>query len=164
MKKMFSAFMLALLVLSLLGSIGLAEDLSKLTDRFHGGLADIIERNMDEPQRCVREVDEYYQDNQAIITEIRRKTEKAMAHVGPMMEKMISEYSSMSEEELEAMEKKYEGMQTGMPHRPESAEMARYSQVMEAFAMKHPQKAMQFMPTSAMDKFPTNPIKNMNRR
>lgn len=141
-EKMFRAFILAFLMVAMLSFVCLAEDLSKITDRFYAGLADIIESNMDDPDGCVREVEAYYQNNQALIAQIREATEKAMTQVAPMMAKKMEQYGSMSEEKLEAMERKYGGRQEAMIEKKMSAAGKRYSKAVEDFSMKYPQQGM----------------------
>jgi hypothetical protein len=102
---MFRIFSLAFLMLALFCCVAPAADLSALLEDFYGGLADIIENNMDEPQNCVREVDAYYQDNQALVYQIQEETANVMAQAAPMMQGMMDDYqSAKSEEELRAME------------------------------------------------------------
>jgi len=145
MKKILSVFVVGFLMIFLPSGVSQAEDLEKISDRFYAGLADIIERNMDDPQTCVKEVEDYYQANQKSVRQIRKAAEKAMAHIAPMLEK----YKSMSEEELDALKRQQKAME---PPRM-SPGVARYSQALRAFTMKYPQygmeitkKAMQLVP------------------
>jgi protein subunit release factor A len=157
MKKTMKVLFLAFLMLFILNYVGLAEDLNKLTDRFYTGLADIIEGNMDSPNECVRAVDKYYLDNQALVGKMRQATKEAMEEATPMIEKMINKYESMSEEELEALEKQYQGMEQEMSKKQIPAGAARYTELLQTFTMKYPKygmeitmRAMQLMPK--MDK------------
>lgn len=139
---MFRAFILAFLMVAMLSFVCLAEDLSKIIDRFYVGLTDIIESNMDDPDGCVREVETYYQNNQALIAQIREAAEKTMTQAAPMMAKTMDQYESMSEEELEAMERKSGGRQEAMAEKGMSAAGKRYSKALEDFSIKYPQQGM----------------------
>jgi hypothetical protein len=155
--KVVKVLFLVVLMLFILNYVGLAEDLNKLTDRFYTGLADIIETNMDSPNDCVRAVEKYYQDNQALVGKIRQATKEAMAEAAPVIEKMMNKYESMGEEDLEAWEKQYQGMEQEMSKKQIPAGAARYTELLQAFTMKYPKygikitmRAMQLMPE--MDK------------
>jgi len=146
MKKILSIFVVVFLMISLPSGVSQAEDVNVIADKFYAGLADIIERNMDDPQTCVKEVEDYYQDNQESIKQIRRAAEKAMEQLAPMME----QYMSMSEEELGALERQ----QKGWGQQPQmSPDAVRYTQALEAFTMKYPQYGMEIA-TKAMQLVP----------
>ena len=142
---MWRTFILTILLISILCSVSQAADLRVLYDKFYTGIADVIERNMDDPQQCLREVDKYFEKNQALVAQIRSETEKAMTRSAPMMQKMMGQYQSMSEKELAALEKKSVGS-AGMEKRIQSQmspAMTRYSKVADTFMEKYPQYAMQ---------------------
>ena len=145
---------LALLLLGMIISAPAANaaDAQTIMDGFYSGLADIIENNMDSPERCVAEVDRYYEANKATIEEMRRLTEEAMAQVAPQAMKIMDDYESMSEEELAELEKRAERSRMA-PAVKISPGAARYSEVVRQFTQRHPQhgikiamKAMEFLP------------------
>ena len=151
MRKIYKIFILIFLTMSISGSSLMADDLKGLTDKFYAGIADIVERNMNNPDRCLREVYKYYENNQGLINQIRKETEKAFAQMGPVIEEHLSKYASMSEEELEALEEK--SMQEDNIEPQMSAAAKRYSQALEAFITKYPlqgskigMKAMELLP------------------
>lgn len=158
-------FLLSLfLVIGVFNSISQAEDpeeISVMMDEFYDDLADIIERNMDAPDRCVREVDDYYRDNWETVERIRELTTKAMEEAMAMMQQFEStsgEYSEqeyMTPEELEEMAKK-KGM--AMQEPPAEHETDRYAEALEEFTTKYPKhgleivmKAMVFIPGVKLD-------------
>lgn len=154
MKKVVRNFGLVLVMVSFMGGISLAKDLNKMVEGFYAGLADIIEANMDNPEICLVKVEDYYQKNQAVINEIRQETAKALEKSAPMMQKKVDEYMSMSEEELEALERKHGGEMAGKES-DKSPIMTRYSQALGKFSLKYPEqgmqiglKAMELMPAS----------------
>ena len=138
---MWRTFILTILLISILCFVSQAADLRVLYDKFYLGMADVIERNMGDPQQCLREVDKYFEKNQALVAQIRSETEKAMTRSAPMMQKMMNKYSSMSEAELERLEQQGSGqaqMQSNM-----SPAMIRYNKAVEAFSTDHPRYALQ---------------------
>lgn len=142
---MLRTFILVLLLVSMLCAVSSAADLRALQDKFYVGITDVMERNMEDPQQCLRAVDKYFEDNQALVAQIRKETEKVMAQSAPMMQKMMDQYQSMSEEELEALEKKSVGI-AGMEKRiasQMSPTMTRYNKVMDTFMERYPQYAME---------------------
>ena len=153
MAKTLKVFTFAFLLISLLTCAPQAqEDVNMLIDEFYDGLADVIEYNMDDPDQCVIEVDEYYVENQATVERIRRMMEEAMVKVKDMMDGFTPEYGSMTEEEMEALEQ--QGRQRGMPgDQVREEEETRYAKVLSEFTLKHPQhglkvvmKGMELMP------------------
>ena len=153
---MIRTIVLAFLMVVILCFTSQAADLNKMSDKFYAGLADIIESNMDDASSCVVAVERYYQENKALVAQIREETAKVLAQSAPMMNKMMNEYMSMSEAELEAMEKKYKGMQQ---QGQKSPGMTRYSKALQEFTSKYPKygveiaiKAMQLVPVSDIQK------------
>ena len=138
---MRKTLMFALLLIPMLSYVALAEDLGRMMDRFYGGLADIFEANMDDPEQALSEVNNYFEENQVLIVQIQEGTKKAMAQAAPKIQSMLDKYKSMSEEELDALEGKQEKMQGSMGFQM-SPTMARYNKAMQAFTMKHVQHAM----------------------
>ena len=151
MKKIASLFICAFLMILTQNCISQAEDVSVIMDKFHNGLADIIEGNMNSPDRCVAEVDDYYRKNRATIEKVRKMTEKGVKQAMSMMPEYYKKYESMSEEELEALERKTQQMERRQPKMLPGT--ARYTKALEAFSMKYPgqgiriaTKALEFMP------------------
>ena len=150
MKKTLKILMLAFPVILMLNCICFAEDLTKTMDKFYAGVADIIERNMDNPKQCVREVDNYYAKNQATIAQIRKETKKAMEQVAPAM----AEFKLMIEENAEVAEGLKDTQQRARNRAATQTPGAeRYAKAMQSFTMKHLQyglkiatKAMQLVP------------------
>ncbi|MFH1867496.1 MAG: hypothetical protein ABH843_00870 [Candidatus Omnitrophota bacterium] len=58
-----------------------AQDVESLKDEFYDGIAQIIEHRMDEPGLCVKEVNQYYEDNSATVKQIREWSGVTKAHV-----------------------------------------------------------------------------------
>ncbi len=151
MKKIYKFFILVFLVISLLVNSSIAEDLKALTDRFYGGVADIVERNMNNPDKCLSEVYKYYEKHQPLVSQIREETKKAFAQMGTTMGEYVNKYASMSEEELQALEGK--SMQEDNVEPQMSMAAKRYSETLEAFITKYPlqglkisMKAMELLP------------------
>jgi hypothetical protein len=124
-----------------------AEDPSAIMDRFYEGLAGVIENNMEDPDGCISEVEDYYAAHQAEIREIRKITAKSMEQASAMMDEMSSKYDRMSEEELAALEKKMAG-EYSAPRTTMSSSMARFE-----FTKRYPSqgamisvKAMELLP------------------
>ena len=113
------------------------QDLTKITDNFYAGLADIIEVNMDDPDKCLEEVEDYYQKNEATVKHIRISTEEAMKQLTPS----VDEYISMSEGELEAFAQEQRiNRQSQLRMSPGAL---RYTEAMETFTMKYPAYGLQ---------------------
>jgi hypothetical protein len=140
---MWKTLALALLMIAVLGSVAAAEELSKITDNFFAGLAEVIEGNMEDPGECLGQVEEYYRQNQATIAKIREETAKAMALAAPMMNEMMQASFSQDEEKLKALEKKYQGMAKGMPQERIQPGADRYAKALEDFTARYPQYGMQ---------------------
>jgi len=136
MKKVYKIFILLFLMVFILSAVSFAEDLKVLTDKFYAGVADIVERNMNNPDRCLREVYKYYENHQELINQIREETEKAFAQIGTTMGEYVDKYASMSEEELSSFEEKSMYEDDIEPQMSEAA--GRYSEALEAFITKYP--------------------------
>ena len=122
----------------ILGSALPAQDINQLTDGFYNGLADIIERNIDNPQECVAEVDNYYQTHQDEVKQIRQQAEKAMEQIAPQIDK----YMSMTEEEAAALAAQQKGSES-TPESRMSQAAKRYSEAVKAFSAKYPKEGME---------------------
>ena len=121
-----------------------AEDLNEVMDNFYNDLADIIERNLDNPDTCVAAVDRYYQQNEAAVQKIRSLMKKAMEEAKSRM----GEYGGSdapvvyTDEEIARIEQsaKQRGMQ--MPQPPVEDGSSRYSDAIEKLTTKSPRHAM----------------------
>ena len=142
---------MAFLFVSLMVGFSNAGDIQRVTDNFYGGLADIIENNMNDPDACVAGVNDYYASNQAAVQQIREGVRKGMEYAMSQMES----YEDMTEEDLARLEEMAE--QKGESQNTTSAETTRYTKTLQSFLMKHPMhgarvagKAMELMPEFAM--------------
>jgi len=138
-------------------SSAFGQNLHDLSEKFYSGLAGIIERNMDNPANCVREVDAYYRNNQALIKQIRSETAKAMQRIAPMVQEYMQAIdgsmsgSDFDEAKLRELDSQMGAYRTRQPSG--SPAIDRYSKAIEAFSKKHPQygmkiamRAMELMP------------------
>lgn len=163
MKKICNIFVLTFLIIFALSCVSRAEDVDTIMDKFYDGLADIIERNMDSPDQCVREINDYYRDNQATVEKIRKMMEKGMAQARAMMkqyERTHDEQTYMTDDDIEAIERRARlmGMTRGIAEEPAmSPGTERYTKALEVFTAKYPlramgitMKAMELMPTGKM--------------
>ena len=134
MSKILKIFCVGVFVFLAFQALSQAVDIKALTDGFYGDLAEIIERNMNNPEQCVAEVQNYYNTNQDKVAQIRQESEKAMQQIAPQMEK----YMSMTEEEAEAMSRS----NVGQPKPQMSAAGKRYSDAVSTFMAKYPKEGM----------------------
>ena len=118
-------------------NLSCADNLEKDMDKFYGGLADIVEKNMDNPDYCVKAVDDYYVKNKGTVEKIRKVTEKMMAEAYQATDM----YGSMDPGEYEALEE--ETVERTMIDPKFTGGAQRYSEAMQKFSMKHPRYAMQ---------------------
>ncbi len=114
---------------------------NNISDEFYKGLAVIIERNMDNPQACLQEVNLYYKDNQSDIQKIREGAQEALEKSAPMMNTMMDKYMNMSEEELAELEKQSQGYKRKSVN-DYSLGIQRYSEALKKFTGKHPKEGM----------------------
>jgi hypothetical protein len=141
----------------MLTSISQAEDIDAIMDSFYNGLADIIERNMDNPDRCLEEVDYYYKENQEIVDKVSKTLKRYMAEATALMEESLVHEDTigdyMADGQLDVHKK--EAIERSMaPVEPKASPgMNRYTAALEAFTMKHPHhglkitmKAVEFLP------------------
>ena len=139
MKKTVKFFLLAFLIILLPDKLiySQVQDLIKVADNFYAGLADIIEVNIDNPDKCLREIEDYYQKNESTVKQIRISTEKDMKQLTPS----VDEYMSMSEGELEAFAREQKlNRQSQLQMSPGAV---RYTEAMKVFATKHPAYGLQ---------------------
>lgn len=142
MNKMRAVLISAVVITFAWTNFGLAQDIGQLTDDFYAGLADVLEKNMDDPQQCLKEAEQYYQENQATVEKIRAAAEGAFVQAEPMMQQTMDKYKSMSEEELKAMPEQQQGIQVPGPTQGTPG-MDRYIKLIQAFTMKYPRCAVQ---------------------
>ena len=123
MKKYFSLLFSICFILFLSSVGGYAED--PMYD-FYSGLADVIEKNMDNPDRCVSEAESFIRKN---IKPLVKATEtgKRMAQSGM--------YNNMSEEEAR---KKLEEMGSHMSQSGSMEAINRFTNALGKFSMKYP--------------------------
>lgn len=140
--KFVKIFVFVFLAIFISSPLLKAEDANTLADGFYNGLAEIIERNMNNPDNCVVEVENYYQANRATVEKIRQLAEKPMAQAMQEMDKVMEKYESMSEEELEALERQAQQKGSQYKQQKMSPGAARYTEAMKNFTMKYPQQAM----------------------
>ena len=170
MKKALKVLVLAFPVILMLNCLCFAEDLTKKMDKFYAGLADIIERNMDNPEQCVREVDNYYAANQATIAQIRNETKKAMERVAPAMDEFepIRKDGIEDVEEPQDMQKWAEDMQKlgEKMQRSRTATQTpgaeRYAKAIQGFTMKYFQPGLKIS-TKAIQLIPNIDTMEKNR-
>ena len=62
-----------------------AQNIDNAVDTFYRGLSPIIEGNMNNPERCLAEVNKYYSANKSLIEKVKQETAQAMQNMGPMM-------------------------------------------------------------------------------
>ena len=148
MKKIGGIFVLGYFFMFLLSSPVVAEEINNMVDDFYNGLAEIIENNMDDPEKGVKEVEGYYQNNQETVMKIRQEAEKAMQQIAPVIDK----YMSMAEEEAAALAEQQKGRQNTQESRMSPA-AKRYSDALKALTLKYPKYAMEIA-GKAMRLFP----------
>ncbi len=147
MGKRIRIFIFTFSTILMLGGVLQAEDLNTIADGFYNGLAEIIERNMNAPDNCVTEVDNYFQANQATVRKIREISKKPMEQAMDRGMAIMEKYKSMSEEELGALQRQAEQKAEKMRQvsRKRSPGATRYSDAMKEFTRKHPQHAMRIV-------------------
>ena len=160
MKRFCEVFAFGCMVFMMAASSCAEERIEVEIDRFYGGLAGIIERNMDVPDRCVQEVEQYYRNHRDLIERTRRETEKGIEALSDFFEETSTSTGTapLSEERIKSLEAKAEraGIDTrekAMPDVPPG--QMRYADALEKFTMKYPHqgmkiafKAMEFLPQS----------------
>ena len=158
MRKLLKVLVFSFLSLSLFSYAAQADDaeeIAALMAEFYDGLADVIERNMDDPDWCLSEVGAYYKENEATVQRVRELAEKAMEEAAALMqeyESMKNEYNGTDHMALEQLKGPAEedSAQGGSPAEHETD---RYTQALQAFMLKYPShglkivmKAMKFIP------------------
>ncbi|MDD5085383.1 MAG: hypothetical protein PHE61_04985 [Candidatus Omnitrophica bacterium] len=159
MKRPFRVFALLYLFIFVAGIAYAAEDykkfepLTKLTDEFYAGLADIIERNVDNPKVCLSEVESYYQVNKDKVAQIRSGMKDFFKEMYVLAEKT----KSMSLEERKAFTKSEEAKLKEISEPLATSGGERYVKAMGEFSTKYPEyglevaaKAVQLFPIPDM--------------
>ena len=75
MKQFLSILIVTLLIFSTSVSFAQTVTIEEVADdlnTFYTTLANIIEKNIDDPNNCINEVGNYYQNNQAIVANIKK--------------------------------------------------------------------------------------------
>jgi hypothetical protein len=139
---MLRNFMMSFLLISVLCSVCFAEGYVETMDKIYADLADIMEANMDNPGQCMAGIDSYLEQNRDTITKAREEGERALAQAAPMMQNMMGQYTPMGIENMEALAEKGEAIQDRAKAHM-NPEMARYTQVLQVFTMKHPDYALE---------------------
>lgn len=120
-----------------------AETAYFVTEMFYSGLANVIESNMNAPDKCVRDVERYYSNNKRLVLKIREETQGKIKEFEPIMNeymKLIEKVMAgeVSEEELAAFNKE---LQKKNPIQY-SAEVDRYTAALETFTQRYPKQGM----------------------
>jgi len=157
-RVMINSLILILLIFSPLGLF--SEDVMTKAEKFYNGLGSVIERNMNSPDKCIKEVNAYFAKNQETVNQIRKASEGAMAKMGPM----LSNFSSMDEAELAKMRKNSE--ETASANSNLNAKG--FNRIIEEFSQKHPQAGMQIAMklmelVPMFDKGQFNQLMNLNQ-
>jgi hypothetical protein len=128
-------FLAGLMILCLLSCNVLAEDAKTFMERFYAELADIIERNINNPEQCVTEVERFYEDNQGKLSQFMEEAKRVAASESTSIEEQAK---SMTKEEVEVM------MQYAETDKLFQI-MSRFNQVMTIFSRNYPQQALEIM-------------------
>lgn len=141
MKRLCGIFTLLFLFAFAAGPVYAVEDyekfrsLAKLTDEFYGGLADIIEQNMDNPKACVGAVEDYYQANENRVTQIRSGIRDFFEEMASLAEKS----TTMPAEEFKAFAAAEEARLKEISEPSATSGGERYVKAMEKFSTKYPE-------------------------
>lgn len=115
-------------VLVFISSLAIAENPEEAMYNYYTDLADIIERDMDNPDQCVEEIERYYQENQEDIEKMQEYTEESRRRGEGMQNRPVTE---------EEIEKAGEALsQTKMVEA-----LNRFIEVLSNFSMEHPDHA-----------------------
>lgn len=113
-----------------------AEDIRAVIDKFYDGLAEIIEHNMNAPEKCLSEVDKYYSKNKEAIKKIRSIAEKSMEEAMAVKDK----YGPLSEGDIGPIDAM--SAQRGITVPGLTAGSTRYIEALRHFTMRYPQYGM----------------------
>lgn len=139
MKSPILFFVVLLTAILMIGSVSHAEDADALKNRFYGGLGAIIERYIDEPQRCVNEVDRYYEANRAMIKEIREWSGVVAARVSSS----YSEFRSVSDSDIQGYQD--DAMYAHERRQRATDGLTRYKEALQVFMEKYVIEGLQII-------------------
>ena len=108
------------------------DDIGVAIDKFYGGLARIIENNMNAPNKCVEEVSLYYAKNDRSVEKIRNLAEKNMEAAFAMKD----QYGAVSTENPEALD--LMAIQHGITSPTLSEGSKKYADALHSFILKYP--------------------------
>ena len=100
MRKGSIALLAGFLIICLLSCDGLAEDAKTFMEGFYDELADIIERNMNNPEKCVTEAERFYDRNQDKLSQFMEEAKRSATNQGSSIEEQAA---SMTEAEVREM-------------------------------------------------------------
>jgi len=125
MARLFKFSLAGLLLVFSLPFIASAENMDDYMVKIYGGLADIVERNINSPERCVIETEGFIKKNQALIDKMHQTIKQNIQRA------QSREYS---EEEVQAMQQGYQGMAASKG----SQQMNRFVQAIQNFSANNP--------------------------
>jgi transcriptional/translational regulatory protein YebC/TACO1 len=135
MRKRTILFPAVLLIFCLLSCISLAEVTETFMEEFYQELTNIIEGNMDNPERCVAEVERFYEKNQGRLSQFLEEAKRSGAHQDIAIKEQMD---SMTEAEMqEAIERAQNSKLFQI--------MTRYSQAVVLFSRKYPEHGLKIM-------------------
>ncbi len=148
MKAILRSVSLLLFILFAAGHTALADnadEMAGLMDGFYDGLASVIENNMDDPDKCLSEVDSYYEENKDTVERVQKLMAEAMEQAAAIMEHHGSMPGTDTDQEYMDAEELAEMARDGnmIPAEPPATgEMDRYTKALEAFMDKYPGHAL----------------------
>lgn len=140
------------------------EELERLLTSFYNDIARIINDNMDDPDECLKRVDDYYKDNEDKVEKIRALSEEYMTKLASM----LGEYEDIGGDwEIIDYEIEYEILEkTGLARTQPfmNYETTDYSIALKKFSSIYPhhgsviaKKALEFTPIMHTDSVPEMP-------
>jgi len=113
-----------------------AEDIETVIDGFYDGLALVIESNANDPDRCLREVNAYYEKNQKVVEKIRDLTAKGMEQAMAVQDKS----SVVAVEEPQAFD--LMAFQRGITAPDLTPGSVKYTNALREFTKKFPREGL----------------------
>jgi len=141
MRKLLHITLALFLYISLSCATFAEESFDQITDTFYGGLAEIITHNMNNPDACVKKVDDYYNNNKETINQIRTMSRRYMAQAKAMME--TYEWTEAEGAQLEALDTAE--LEKGLSSPQHAPGANKYIKAMDEFASKHPEHAVRIV-------------------
>ena len=114
-----------------------AEDIKTVVDEFYGGLAAVIESNMESPGRCLREVSSYYKKNRKSVEKIRELTAKNMEETMAVKDKS----AAITNEGPQAFD--LMAFQRGVTAPDLTPGSAKYANALKKFTKKYPREGLE---------------------